>query len=71
MQQGILTTRELEVLSLLGDGLTNSEIAGALSTSPDTAETHVASVLGELGVATRYEAGKAYRKSVPTITSSG
>ncbi len=51
-----LTARQLEVLSLLEDGLTNAEIADRLVVSPRTAEHHVAAVLTKLGAATRRDA---------------
>jgi DNA-binding NarL/FixJ family response regulator len=51
-----LTARQLEVLDLLVEGLTNAEIAERLFVSPRTAEHHVAAVLTKLGAATRREA---------------
>ena len=42
-----LTARQLEVLALLVEGLTNAEIAERLVVSPRTAEHHVAAVLHE------------------------
>jgi DNA-binding CsgD family transcriptional regulator/tetratricopeptide (TPR) repeat protein len=51
-----LTARQLEVLALLAEGLTNAEIAERLVVSPRTAEHHVAAVLTKLGAATRREA---------------
>lgn len=51
-----LTKRELEVLGLLGQNLTDAEIARKLFLSPRTASNHVASILGKLGVANRREA---------------
>jgi DNA-binding NarL/FixJ family response regulator len=51
-----LTGRQLEVLALLAEGLTNAEIAERLVVSPRTAEHHVAAVLMKLGAATRREA---------------
>jgi DNA-binding NarL/FixJ family response regulator len=48
-----LTERQLEVVRLLAEGLTNGEIAERLVVSPRTAEHHVAAVLGKLGVPTR------------------
>jgi DNA-binding NarL/FixJ family response regulator len=51
-----LTARQLEVLALLAEGLTNAEIAERLVVSPRTAEHHVAAVLGKLGAATRRDA---------------
>ena len=53
-----LTARQLEVLSLLAEGLTNAEIADRLVVSPRTAEHHVAAVLTKLGAATRRDAAQ-------------
>jgi DNA-binding CsgD family transcriptional regulator/tetratricopeptide (TPR) repeat protein len=53
-----LTARQLEVLALLREGLTNVEIAERLFVSPRTAEHHVAAVLTKLGAPTRREAGR-------------
>jgi DNA-binding CsgD family transcriptional regulator/tetratricopeptide (TPR) repeat protein len=51
-----LTTRQREVLGLLGAGLTNAEIAERLVVSVRTAESHVAAVLAKLGVSSRLQA---------------
>jgi DNA-binding CsgD family transcriptional regulator len=53
-----LTARQLEVLALLTEGLTNAEIADRLVVSQRTAEHHVAAVLAKLGAATRREAAR-------------
>jgi DNA-binding NarL/FixJ family response regulator len=53
-----LTTRQLDVLNLLGEGLTNAQIAERLVVSPRTVEHHVAAVLTKLGARTRREAGR-------------
>ena len=53
-----LTSRQLEVLILIADGLTNAEIADRLVVSPRTAEHHVAAVLRKLGAATRRDAAR-------------
>ena len=47
---GELTKRELEVLRLLTEGLTNAQIAERLTVSLPTVKTHVASIFNKLGV---------------------
>jgi DNA-binding NarL/FixJ family response regulator len=53
---GLLSRREREVLRLLGEGLSNREIADRLFISPKTAEHHVSRVYAKLGLSTRAEA---------------
>ncbi|MGE5689290.1 MAG: ATP-binding protein, partial [Pseudomonadota bacterium] len=53
-----LTARQLEVLALVAEGLTNAQIAERLVVSPRTAEHHVAAVLTKLGATTRHEAAR-------------
>ena len=48
-----VTEREAEVLALLGDHLTNAQIAGRLYLSVRTVESHVSSLLRKLGMADR------------------
>lgn len=51
-----LTARELEVLPLLAQGLTNQEIAERLVISPGTAKRHIANIFAKLDVANRTQA---------------
>jgi len=51
-----LTAREVEVLKLLAEGLTNQEIANRLIVSPTTVKTHVQNILQKLGVSDRTQA---------------
>ncbi len=51
-----LTPRELDVLSLLAEGLTNRAIGLQLGISENTAKFHVQAVLSKLGVSSRTEA---------------
>ncbi|NNL98865.1 MAG: AAA family ATPase [Acidimicrobiia bacterium] len=51
-----LTARQAEVLQLLDEGLSNTEIADRLFVSPRTVETHVSAVLMKLDSSTRKEA---------------
>ncbi len=48
-----LSPRELQVLALVADGLTNREIAATLILSERTVDRHVSNMLTKLGVATR------------------
>ena len=51
-----LTRRELDVLALMADGLTNGEIAQRLFLSPRTVDHHVSAILRKLDVPTRTRA---------------
>ncbi len=54
-----LTPREREVITLLGDGLSNAEIARTLYISEKTASVHVSNILRKLGVTSRLQAAAA------------
>jgi DNA-binding NarL/FixJ family response regulator len=49
----VLTQREREVVALVGQGLSNAEIAGELTLSPATARTHVSRAMVKLGARDR------------------
>ncbi|HEY6710616.1 MAG TPA: LuxR C-terminal-related transcriptional regulator [Actinomycetota bacterium] len=53
-----LTDRQLEVLELLAEGLTNAEIAGRLVVSVRTVDHHVAAILAKFDVGSRREAAR-------------
>jgi DNA-binding CsgD family transcriptional regulator len=57
-----LTRRQLEVLALLENGLSNAEIASRLFISEKTAGHHVSAILQKLGATSRGEAAAAARK---------
>jgi DNA-binding CsgD family transcriptional regulator len=51
-----LSARELQVLALIVEGLTNKEIASRLCLSPDTVKNHVVHIIQKLGVSDRTQA---------------
>ncbi|MBO1414741.1 response regulator transcription factor [Streptomyces sp. FH025] len=51
-----LTPREVEVLALLGRGLSNTELAGELTLSESTVKTHVARIFAKLNLRDRAQA---------------
>ena len=49
----VLTSREVEVLDLVAQGLSNKDIASALGIALETAKVHVKNILFKLGVTDR------------------
>ncbi len=58
-----LTNRQMQILALLTEELTNAEIAARLHISPKTVDHHVSAVLGKLSVSSREEAAVLARQS--------
>ncbi len=53
-----LTRREVEVLRLVAQGLTNKQVADQLFISPRTVNTHLTSIYGKIGVSSRSAANR-------------
>ncbi len=60
---GSLTEREREVLGLVGEGLTNAEIAERLFLAETTAKTHVHRIMGKLQARDRVQAALIARRA--------
>ncbi len=70
-----LTRREVEVIALICDGLTNRQIAGGLFISETTVRHHLTSIFAKLGVGDRlklvvytYRHGLSTAPTVGTVT---
>ena len=64
---GELTAREGDVLELLQDGRTNSEIAEALSIGVETVRTHARSIYRKLGVPSRRELARSAQREAVAV----
>ena len=63
-----LTPRELDVLELIAEGLSNKAIAARLGISDQTVKFHVSSIQGKLGAANRTDAvRRAVRRGLVTL----
>jgi DNA-binding NarL/FixJ family response regulator len=63
-----LTTRELDVLSALADGLSNKAIAARLGISDETVKFHLSAIFGKLGASNRTDAVRqALRKGLVVL----
>jgi DNA-binding NarL/FixJ family response regulator len=61
----ILTAREAEVLQLLQEGMTNAQIAHALSIGLETVRTHARNIYRKLGISTRRDLARFNRNPQP------
>ncbi len=63
-----LTAREIQVLELLAEGLSNKAIAGRLGISDQTVKFHVAAISSKLGASNRTDAvRRAIRRGLVTV----
>jgi DNA-binding NarL/FixJ family response regulator len=62
-----LTQREIQVVKLVDEGLTNKEIAARLHISTSTARNHVHNILERLGVRTRSRAAAVARRLLAQV----
>ena len=67
---GTLTARELEVLRLVGAGLSNPEIAERLYVSRKTAAHHVSNILAKLNLRNRTEAARDRSPTMGQLTDA-
>ena len=68
MPQAELSSRELEVLKLIVGGMSNKEIASALSITESTIKNHVNSILSKMNVRDRTQAATmALRRGIVTL----
>jgi LuxR family maltose regulon positive regulatory protein len=63
-ENDVLSSREIEVLQALVDGLTNKEIGEKLFISISTVKTHIINIYSKLGVKNRVEAVNEGRKII-------
>ena len=59
----LLTPRELEVLQMISDGMTNAEVASRLHLSVHAIKFHLAGIYRRLDVANRTEAAVTYYRA--------
>jgi DNA-binding NarL/FixJ family response regulator len=67
----VLTPRELDVLRLMAQGLTNQQIAQSLFLSVGTVKKHVRSILAKLGVSDRVQAVVCYLEAGVATVPNG
>ncbi|GAC1321675.1 MAG: response regulator transcription factor [Thermoleophilaceae bacterium] len=64
-QPDILTAREVDVLHLLQEGMTNAQIAQSLSIGVETVRTHARNIYRKLGVSTRRDLARFTSRLTP------
>lgn len=69
-QSAQLTHRQQEVIALVGDGLTNREIANTLDIECGTVKNHVHHILKKLNASNRHEAASIYQECHPATRST-
>ncbi len=55
-EESLLTSREMEILTLISVGAKNEEIADKLFISPNTVKTHIYNIFKKIGVPNRLQA---------------
>ena len=71
LADGLLSTRERDVLALVSNGLTNEKIAEALFISQRTVERHLSNVYAKLGLSGKAARAAAAARFSATDHSSG
>lgn len=61
-----LSARQIQVLALVAEGLSNAEIAERLTLSPNTVKFHLRDIYRRLHVSSRLQAATAFRETVAT-----
>ncbi len=61
--ESVLSARELKVLELTAQGMTNARVASDLAVTVHAVKFHLASIYRKLGVANRTEAAAAYLRA--------
>jgi DNA-binding NarL/FixJ family response regulator len=68
IRQERLTRRELQVLTLIGQGLADKEIAAEIGATAKTVQFHVANILGKFGAQNRTDAVRiAYARGILSV----
>lgn len=65
-----LTRREIEIMTLLAEGKSNSDIAGELVISPHTLKNHITRIFDKMGARTRAEAIVAWLAARDQLTAT-